>query len=260
MLGTLGVCDSLGVCHSQEVSQPSLPQSALVAGQRCYHGLHESRRFWRPDFLTMLRQTLALPSAAPDCLWDPIRAGDRNWDVQGAHQHCKLGHVPKRTRRSFLVRSRRQVDQRLCGAGMGLSLQLDCHWVQQVSYSFCSGAKMLVFVPTGPAAGQRIRNPVSEAGDQLPQRRAADSTEGNARGGFCKSSYCALLLRGCAYPFTPRFETIFNFSPECNSIPILVSSVKHSMYQLQTYPTKETVWEKIPFSVISPFIVTSNQI
>lgn len=60
--------------------------------------------------------------------------------------------------------------------------------------------------------------------------------------------------------FTPRFETIFNFSPECNSIPILVSSVKHSMHQLKIYPTKETVWENIPFSMTSPFNVTSDQI
>lgn len=61
-------------------------------------------------------------------------------------------------------------------------------------------------------------------------------------------------------PFAPRFETIFNFSPECNSTLISVSSVKHSMYQLKTCPTKETVWENIPFSMISPFAVTSDQI
>lgn len=61
-------------------------------------------------------------------------------------------------------------------------------------------------------------------------------------------------------PFTHRFETIFNFSPECNSIPILVSSVKHSMCQFKTYPTKDAVWENIPFSLISPFSVTLDQI
>lgn len=66
------------------------------------------------------------------------------------------------------------------------------------------GCKDSGFCSTGPVAGEGIRNPVPEAGDQLPQGRAADSTEGNARGGSANA-----LSVLCSRVSVLRFQPIY---------------------------------------------------
>lgn len=93
-------------------------------------------------------------------------------------------------------------------------------WVRVWGAVWCpQGCDHAASVPPGPAAGQRVGNPVPEAGDQLSQRRAADSTEGNAGCRLASANLpegCAHLLRVCASisaRLSPDLKRHFIFAP-----------------------------------------------
>lgn len=260
MLCAPGTCHSLGVCHSH-----LSPQLALVAGQHCHRGLHEARRFWgshlpfspcRARHSLLLLQPLLVPGVQ-----SMQSSGDRNWDVQGAQVWASSQEIQE----EFACENQKMggPEALWCwhGAesparGLIVTDYRRCHTVSaRVQRCWFLFPQVLLRVKESEI--QYLKQEISSLKDELQTALRVMPGMVLQILLLCSAPECLCLDFS---PFTPSSETIFNFSPECNSIPILVSSVKHSMYQLKPYPTKETVWENIPFSVISPFSVTSDQI
>lgn len=113
----------------------------------------------------------------------------------------------------------------LCWVTVELGVPVSPFCTRQFGFVVCEGPGVVVCagcyhaasVLPGPAEGQRVRNPVPEAGDQLSQRRAADGTEGNV-GCRTASAYpkgCACLPCVCldSSLLPPGFKTAFHFCP-----------------------------------------------